>query len=604
MKGTVVSTWVNTLREIFGDEVVDSALSKVGWEISRVITPLEDIPDDEVKEIFTYISQALNKDYGEIWREVGKRNIETFSKWFPSYFERFSLKGFLMMMDDVHAQLTKMIKGAKPPRIIATETGNKEIELLYESKRKMYDYFLGLIEGSAAFFNEKIETTVLDKGTYDDGRSFLKVKIKLEKETSEYKSFTVSKLLSLGFIRNLSMKIAVPTTLLTFLALFIDGGSANLLKSLVFSGVVFVGTLIFSNIVLAPLKSVKNEISKLEELNFVGDTKIATKDRFESQVADINKVKNTIKKDFIYLKGGMDDVYNFTKTFSGIATSMKNVSEGISSAVQEVASGALHQAEETERSVYVLNDNIETLNNLAGEESVRKKQLEAAVSDIEKSFKELQDVSKMLLDVKENFSKVNHQGEELSHKVQNIINIVITVEQISEQTNLLALNAAIEAARAGEMGRGFTVVADEIRKLAEDSKSAVRVINDSLNKFTREVNNMVSQVSNQFQQLEESSKTLEVVAKDNRNATMQITDVSSGIVELVDRLTDETKKISDVFENIHSLAAIAEENSASSQEMSASVMEYSHKITELLDYVGLLEELTINLKSELKKYKI
>lgn len=339
-------------------------------------------------------------------------------------------------------------------------------------------------------------------------------------------------------------------------------------------------------------------------MNFVGDQKISTKDRFENHINDINKIKNTIKKDFIYLKGGMDDVYNFTVTFSGIANSMQEVSHGISGAVQEVANGALHQAEETEKSVYVLNDNIETLNNLANEESIRKKQLEKAVTDIEKSFEELQSVSKMLVSVKDNFSKVNYKGEELSKKVQNIIDIVITVEQISEQTNLLALNAAIEAARAGEMGRGFTVVADEIRKLAEDSKNAVKTINTRLNEFTMEVRDMVNQVSNQFHQLDESSKTLQGVAVDNKNATIQITDVSSGIVELVDNLTYETKKISEVFENIHSLAAIAEENSASSEEMSASVMEYSNKITELLDYVNQLEELTLNLKAELKKYKI
>jgi methyl-accepting chemotaxis protein len=604
MKGTVVSTWIKTLRDLFDNEVVDSALINAGWDTGRIITPLEDIQYEEIKGIFNEIAASLSKEPSEIWREVGRRNIETFSKWFPSYFERFSLKGFLMMMDDVHSQLTKMIRGAKPPRIIATETGIKEIELLYESKRKMYDYFLGLLEGSAKFFNEQINIDVLEKGIYDDGRSFMKVKIKLEKDTSEYKKFTLSKMLSLGFIKNLSLKIALPTTIISFLTLFIGSGYSDLTMSIIFSSVVFVSTLIFSNIVISPLKSVTDELSKLEVLNFVGNKKIKTGDKFENYVEDINSIKGTIKKDFIYLKGGMDDVYNFTKTFSGIANSMKDVSEGIANAVHEVANGAVHQAEETEKSVYVLNENIETLNNLAGEESVRKEQLEKAVDDIEKSYKELHDVSNMLLSVKDNFGAVNKQGEELSNKVQDIISIVIAVEQISEQTNLLALNAAIEAARAGEMGRGFTVVADEIRKLAEDSKIAVKTINGSLNEFTMEVRDMVNQVANQFEQLEESSQTLQVVAKDNKNATMQINDVSDGIVKLVDNLTYETKKISEVFQNIHSLAAIAEENSASSEEMSASVTEYSYKITELLDYVGQLEKLTLNLKAELRKYKI
>ncbi|SKC38995.1 heme NO-binding domain-containing protein [Maledivibacter halophilus] len=604
MKGTVVSTWIKTLRQLFDNEIVDSALINVGWDTGRIITPLEDIPDDEVKKIIDKVAVSLDEDTGKIWREIGKRNIETFSKWFPSYFERFSLKGFLMMMDDVHSQLTKMIRGAKPPRLIASETGHKEIELLYESKRGMYDYFLGLLEGSANFFNEKIDINILDKGLYDDGRSFMKVSIKLEKDTSEYKSFKLSNIISMGFIKNLSLKIAFPTTIVFFLVSILYDRGENLTQNLIFTVIVFFSSLIFSNIVISPLQSIKDELAKLQDLNFVGDMKIKTGDKFENHIKDINSIKDTIKKDFIYLKGGMDDVHNFTKTFSGIAGSMKEVSEGISNAVQEVANGAVHQAEETEKSVYVLNENIENLNNLAGEESVRKQQLEKAVKDIEKSYEELNDVSGKLLTVKNNFSTVNTQGEELSKKVQDIISIVITVEQISEQTNLLALNAAIEAARAGEMGRGFTVVAEEIRKLAEDSKTAVKTINNNLNEFTMEVRDMVNQVSNQFYQLDESSTTLQVVANDNKNATMQITDVSNGIVELVDNLTYETKKISEVFENIHSLAAIAQENSASSEEMSASVTEYSYKITELLDYVDQLENLTNNLKTELKKYKI
>ncbi len=604
MKGTVVSTWINTLKQLYGKEIVDNAVSSVSWNVDRIITPLEDIPDDEIHKIVSEVAKSANLDSGTLWREIGRRNIETFSKWFPSYFERFSLKGFLMMMDEVHLQLTKMIRGAKPPRLIATETGHKEIEILYESKRGMFDYLIGLLEGSANFFKEKIEWNILDKGKYDDGKHYMRLKIKLEKDPSTIKSYGLSKFLSFGFIKNTSFKIAIPSTILSFIIFFIDGGMTHIVRDLIFSASIFCVTYFTSNLVTAPLKSVKDELNKLKELNFVGDTKIKSGDNFESYVEEINNIKGTIKKDFIYLKGGMDDVYNFTVTFSGIASSMKEVSDGISGAVEEVANGAVHQAQETEKSVYVLNDNIEILNELSQRENEMKKQLEGAVLNIEKSFKELQDVSYMLLNIKDNFANVNNQGEALSNQVQDIINIVVTVEEIAEQTNLLALNAAIEAARAGEMGRGFTVVADEIRKLAEDSKNAVRIINDRLNSFTQEVKNMVHQVSQQFHQLEESSKTLEVVSKDNKEATTEITNVSNGIVNLVDKLSIETQKISQVFENIHSLAAIAQENSASAEEMSANVMEYSNKITELMDYVQQLETLTKNLKIELKKYKI
>lgn len=601
MKGTVVSTWINSLKEIYGPDNVNSALKKIGWSENKIISPMEEIEDSEPKQLISEVGKLAGKTDSEVWRAVGRSNIRSFSKWFPSYFERSSLKSFLMMMDDVHAQLTKMIKGAKPPRLLATDTGEKELEIKYLSKRGMFDYFLGLLEGSAEFFNEKIDITELERGT-ENNLSMLRVRVKLEKGFRNTKKYTYSRILALGFIKKLPLKIAlIPAVLTAIISYFMT-------SNIIATGVIGVAALILTAgtaaITLSPLKALKQELNALNNLDFASFSTIKTGDELEGLVGEVNLIKETMQKDFLFLKGGNDDMYSFTKAFAGIAENMKTVSDGISDIVQDVANGAVHQAEETEKSVDIIGTNMDTLNRIADEELKSSEQLKSAVSNIKQSATETQNVAGMLLGVKENFSHVNAQGEELAKRVSDIMNIVTTVESIADQTNLLSLNAAIESARAGEMGRGFAVVAGEIRGLAENSKSSVKTINENLQLFTNEVNKLVGQINAEFRQLELSNRTLEKVAKDNNEATGQISIVAGNIVRLVEEMSAQTQQLSMVFENVHMLAAIAQENSASSQEMSANVIEYSNKIKELTSYIEELEKLSQNFKTELSKYKI
>lgn len=601
MKGTVVATWISSMRSIYGNDIVDKALARIGWPDNKVISPLEEIQDSEPKQLVEEVSRIVGKPSTEIWRNIGKHNIQSFHKWFPSYFERTSTKSFLMMMDDVHTQLTKMIKGAKPPRLFAKDTGDKELEIKYVSKRGMFDYFLGLLEGSAEFFNENIEFKELERGT-EDGLSFLRVQIKFEKGTSNSKNFGISKLLSLGFIKRVELKIALFTAILTLpIGFFLTKSVSDM--SILSAAVVLLSAVI-SYIVLKPIDAIHHELDTLNQMDFSGVTNIRTGDNIELLAKKINSFKELMQKDFLFLKGGNDDMYSFTKTFSEIAVNMKTVSDGISMVVQDVANGAVHQAEETEKSVDIIGKNMQTLNKIAEQELNSSSQLEAAVNNIKSSALETQKVAKMILGVKEDFAHVNSQGEELSRRVSGIMNIVTTVENIADQTNLLSLNAAIESARAGEMGRGFAVVANEIRGLAENSKSSVKIINENLHLFTDEVSQLVGQINAKFKELEYSNQTLEKVASDNSTATEQIASVADSIVRLVGEMSAQTQQLSMVFENIHSLAAIAEENSASSEEMSANVIEYSDKIKELTTYIEELEKLSQNFKGELGKYQI
>ncbi len=603
MKGSLISIWLKTLQRLYGEETVEEAKKASSFDEELIITPLMDIEDEEAINMVEAIAEIENIAASEVWQSLGQENLNSFADWFPSYFSGRKLKNFLEMMDTVHKHLTDMIEGANPPRIIPEVKADNILRLTYRSSRGMFDYFLGLLKGSRNFFDENVEIKEISRNK-NGQKPELVVDVVFEYDFRTRRKYTLSQLLSLGIFKKISSKIALGTFITTtiILALALPGEQLWLspILGLVNSAVIY----FLHRGLFRPFKLLKQEFSQMKKLNLENAPVVKTSDEFEEIFAEIDEIKNAIREDILFLKGGTDDMSSFTNDFVELASEMNDVSDNISRVVDDVAHGAQEQAEETEDSAYIVDQNVAKIEELVSAGNESKELLEEAVDSIKSSAQQVAEVNERIADIRDSFADVDEQGRELADQIENIMDIVETVSDIASQTNLLSLNASIEAARSEEGSQGFTVVADEIRELAEDSRQAGERIQENLRHFTEEVQELVDGISAQFENLEKSNKALTRVTEANKQASNNIEQTSHQIMDIVDDLNQETQKIKEVIENLNSLAAIAEENSASAEEMSASVSDYSEKIKDMSDYIEQMEELVANFQQNFADYNI
>jgi len=278
--------------------------------------------------------------------------------------------------------------------------------------------------------------------------------------------------------------------------------------------------------------------------------------------------------------------------------------EDIGKAVEDIAKGAVTQAEGIEKA----SKNVETMGEV----------LEGIVNDV----RELDQISSAMKKVTDESGEIIGQPYETNDKtqsemsriakqvrvtnssVQNISEAVKIISGIAEETNLLSLNASIEAARAGDAGRGFAVVAVQIQKLAEQSNTSAGDIQNIIEELIRESKMSIEVVDSVEKTVQEQQKKLEETREKFSGVTEGV-NKSHKMTGLIKGNTDVCNTSRGAVEDvIEDLAAISEENAASSQETNASMEELSATIHLLAEAAVKLKNISENLDQKVRFFKI
>ncbi len=252
--------------------------------------------------------------------------------------------------------------------------------------------------------------------------------------------------------------------------------------------------------------------------------------------------------------------------------------EQMSRAIDGVARGAQEQAMAVNRASEITARISEGIQNMAGSAQSVNRGAVAAAQAAKNGATTVEDTLNGMQNIRSKVGLSAEKVQEMGQRSNEIGLILETIEDIASQTNLLALNAAIEAARAGEHGKGFAVVADEVRKLAERSSNATREISGIIANIQQTVQEAVSAMS-------EGSKEIETGVQRASQSGIALNDILSAAEDVLGQAEQMNKASAEINEAattlvsaIDSVSAVVEENTAATEEMAASSGEVSKAI--------------------------
>ncbi|WP_059051906.1 methyl-accepting chemotaxis protein [Paenibacillus senegalimassiliensis] len=314
----------------------------------------------------------------------------------------------------------------------------------------------------------------------------------------------------------------------------------------------------------------------------------------------MEKITELVKQSNHSAQDVLDTATELAQASNKTALSAKEIAV----ATEEIANGATSLANEAERG----NELTENISRQMERVIQSNKEMESAARQVESSSQQGTEYLNGLLEktniTVEMINALTEKVDSLKASTNSVMKVLDVMQNITQQTNILSLNATIEAARAGAAGRGFMVVADEIRQLADQSRQSITMVGEITDTIQKEMNETVKALSDasplfqeQITSVQETSQIFVSVQEQMEGFVRQLDSVTTSI----DELNDSQSVLSEAMSNV---SAVAQQSSATSEEVASLSNEQETVGEHLVQLSSKLENVSTGLKESLSKFTV
>ncbi|MCX8084575.1 MAG: methyl-accepting chemotaxis protein [Calditerrivibrio sp.] len=346
----------------------------------------------------------------------------------------------------------------------------------------------------------------------------------------------------------------------------------NLIRDFIFLIIIIILITLFiyyfnQRFIIKPLQDVSMALNRVANGDFTVSLEVKSNDEIGMLAKDLNKMVNDIKSSLDIVANSIDQ--------------LASTSAELSSNAEMIAAGALEQAEQASTTASAVEEVNATVVEVAQNAANVANSANIAKEQVIKGHAIVSETKKMMEKIAETVSHSANTVRTLGESSEQIGQIIQVIDDIADQTNLLALNAAIEAARAGEHGRGFAVVADEVRKLAEKTVKATKEIAEMIENIQADTGGAVASMQEGVEHVEEGKQKAEEATAALDEIKASVESVSYEVSQIA-RATDEQSKATELMaQSVENISKVASENSIASKESAQAVEQLSRLASDL-----------------------